>query len=372
MAASIVNSLVKITALISAFLLLFVTLLVVRTLLLAPPTAHVTKCDPKDADFIKADARALRIFSRALTIKTISWSADKISGEALLELHRHVFESYPLIHSSPYVQLELVNNYSLLYTVSGSDPELQPYMLAAHLDVVPEGRLEDWEVPPFAGVVDDKHIWGRGAIDDKHSMMPFPVRVIVSNLWLFSPLIDRLAVYNRNANALIRTTTAVTMCHGGHKSNVVPSAAWAVVNHRLHPAHTIAQVLELDRAIIDDPRVEVKVIAGNEPHPVSPAGGATFGYQTIRRSIQEVFDGMTVAPGLFIAASDTRWYLNLTDQIYRFTPVHNRPEDISRYHGNNERIGIRNYEQTINFYYHVIVNSDLAEVAPPHVHGEEL
>lgn len=37
----------------------------------------------------------------------------------------------------------------------------------AHLDVVPEGRESDWRHPPFAGVIEDGKLYGRGANDDK-------------------------------------------------------------------------------------------------------------------------------------------------------------------------------------------------------------
>lgn len=39
------------------------------------------------------------------------------------------------------------------------------FAILCHLDVVPAGT--GWKVPPFAGVVSDGKIWGRGATDDK-------------------------------------------------------------------------------------------------------------------------------------------------------------------------------------------------------------
>lgn len=45
---------------------------------------------------------------------------------------------------------------------TGQSPRL---FIPAHTDVVPAG--EGWTVPPFAGVVKDGQVWGRGATDDK-------------------------------------------------------------------------------------------------------------------------------------------------------------------------------------------------------------
>ena len=42
-----------------------------------------------------------------------------------------------------------------------------PVMLSAHLDMVAAGDLEEWEHPPFDGVIADGHLHGRGAMDIK-------------------------------------------------------------------------------------------------------------------------------------------------------------------------------------------------------------
>jgi acetylornithine deacetylase/succinyl-diaminopimelate desuccinylase-like protein len=42
-----------------------------------------------------------------------------------------------------------------------------PIVLLSHLDVVPAERSDGWEVDPFAGIVKDRHVIGRGALDAK-------------------------------------------------------------------------------------------------------------------------------------------------------------------------------------------------------------
>ena len=66
-----------------------------------------------------------------------------------------------------------MNRLSLLYTWPGEDPSLQPVALLAHMDVVPvqATTLGQWTHPPFAGVVADGAVWGRGAIDMKSTMV---------------------------------------------------------------------------------------------------------------------------------------------------------------------------------------------------------
>ena len=74
------------------------------------------------------------------------------------------------MHSSPLVKLETVNELSLLYHVKGFNTALKPYMLLAHLDVVPV-QEHMWKVPPFDGVIKDGYIYGRGALDLKSVVM---------------------------------------------------------------------------------------------------------------------------------------------------------------------------------------------------------
>ncbi|MGK0720785.1 M20/M25/M40 family metallo-hydrolase [Leucobacter sp. W1478] len=55
---------------------------------------------------------------------------------------------------------------SVVARVTGSDPSLPALVLHGHLDVVPADPA-NWSVDPFAGVVKDGMLWGRGAVDMK-------------------------------------------------------------------------------------------------------------------------------------------------------------------------------------------------------------
>ena len=71
-----------------------------------------------------------------------------------------------------------------------------------------------------------------------------------------------------------------------------------------------------------------------------------------------------------IGNTDTRRYVDLTKNIYRFSPTYMFPNDLSRFHGDNERISVTDYVKAINFYYHLISNADKAGLEPTHSHGE--
>ena len=73
----------------------------------------------------------------------------------------------------------------------------------------------------------------------------FGYKLILGNLWLFSSILSSI-LSKGSTDAIQRTTTAVTIIKGGIKSNVLPSEASAVVNHRIHPADTIETVIAQD------------------------------------------------------------------------------------------------------------------------------
>ena len=95
-----------------------------------------------------------------------------------MQLHSFLQQNFPLVfEESPHVERRYVNTHSILLRVQGSRAGGQPYLLAAHLDVVPAGDLDRWRdgLNPFLGEVveqdGDSFIFGRGAIDDKHSVV---------------------------------------------------------------------------------------------------------------------------------------------------------------------------------------------------------
>ena len=63
-------------------------------------------------------------------------------------------------------------------------------------------------------------------------------RVVLSNLWLFKPLLLRELEKSGPTEAMVRTTTALTIFNAGDKDNVLPGNAAATVNFRLIPGDT--------------------------------------------------------------------------------------------------------------------------------------
>jgi len=150
-----------------ALILIFVGIVVVRTVLVRPEAGSPPPVDLAPAPEINADLAAAHL-GEAVRFRTISYNRGVVEDpEAFLSFHAFLQAAYPRVHAA--LQREVVAGYSLLYTLPGSDPSLPPILLMAHQDVVPveAGTEDDWEAPPFAGDIRDGYVYGRGADDDK-------------------------------------------------------------------------------------------------------------------------------------------------------------------------------------------------------------
>ncbi|KAK4322867.1 hypothetical protein Pmani_006384 [Petrolisthes manimaculis] len=132
------------------------------------------------------------LMAASLRIATVSTAPGQYDTEALLKFHEFLREEFPGVFNSSFITTEVVNEYSLLFTIQGSNSSLQPYLLMSHLDVVPVVR-DKWEHDPFAGeiipdpITGEEYIWGRGAIDDKTGVMGIIMALNYLTLTDFQP-----------------------------------------------------------------------------------------------------------------------------------------------------------------------------------------
>jgi carboxypeptidase PM20D1 len=186
----------------------------------------------------------------------------------------------------------------------------------------------------------------------------FPMRAVFKNMWLFSPVVKHILESSPDTNATLRTTAAATMIEAGTKDNVMPSHARAVVNFRLLPGDTVASVTEYVRKVINDPRVKLVPIESEPPSEPSPQSSPDSpNFKRMQRTIAQVYPEAVVAPFVFVGATDSKHYAALTKDTYRFAPLLMNPEDVPRFHGTNERVGLDNFAKSIDFYAQLMRNA---------------
>lgn len=190
--------------------------------------------------------------------------------------------------------------------------------------------------------------------------MPWPRRMALANRWLTGGLIERQFAAKPSLNALIRTTMAATVVHGGEIAHVLPRQAEAFVNVRLLPGDTHESALRRIEAEVrllgfDEKSLKCSLeTAESEPSRVSSIDSE--GFRTLHRTIAEVYPDAVVAPGLSMVATDSRYYAPIASDIYRFLPLRVTGDDLKRIHGKDERIGVETYAKLIGFLARLIEN----------------
>jgi len=151
-------------------------------------------------------------------------------------------------------------------------------------------------------------------------------------------------------NASMRTTTALTIINGGVEDNTIPAEAKAIVNFRLLPGDSIADVLWHAKKVIKDDRVKFKPAEGkfNEALPVSPTNVAA--YKSLGQVIRQIFDNPPVAPYVMLGGTDCQHFVPVCDDIYRFTSLVMDESFMGLEHGIDERIPVEGIAKMVKFY----------------------
>ncbi|WP_455383596.1 M20/M25/M40 family metallo-hydrolase [Salinispira pacifica] len=146
----------------------------------------MVRSQPVDPAGSAAPGPASRKLSELIRIPTVADAGDRSSRtDAGDELRRALHSLFP--RSFELLQVETDGPDSLLLVWRGSRPELDALALCAHWDVVPadDSAAGGWTFDPFGGRIDDSFVWGRGAIDDKLSLVAIlqAVELLIESGW---------------------------------------------------------------------------------------------------------------------------------------------------------------------------------------------
>ena len=187
--------------------------------------------------------------------------------------------------------------------------------------------------------------------------MPFTTKLAMSNRWLFKPAIISGMEGTNSGNATVRTTIAPTILDAGLKENVLPIDATAKINFRILPGDSIQGVIAHVKKAIKNDKIKIDLTGESGTDPSFVSDTASFGFRLIHSTIERCFPDVLVAPYLVVGATDSRYFKNLTPNIYRFMPVRFTDEDLKRFHGTNERISVEDLKNVIRFYIQFIKGS---------------
>lgn len=112
------------------------------------------------------ETEAAEQLAQLIRCKTVSSRDPALVDEAEFTKFRALLiKLFPNVHKT--CTRELING-GLLYRWAGQTVD-DPGILMAHYDVVPVDEA-GWDMDPFAGVIRDGSLWGRGALDTKCSL----------------------------------------------------------------------------------------------------------------------------------------------------------------------------------------------------------
>lgn len=181
----------------------------------------------------------------------------------------------------------------------------------------------------------------------------FLYRMIFSNLWLFAPVLNYLGKkQGGQINAIARTTVAFTKMQGSEAINVIPTEATVCSNSRILPGESVESTLRRVERTVNDKNVRVRVINGNEPSRVSRTDVPA--YDRLKSAINGTWSEAVVSPYLMTACSDARVWGEISDKVYRFSPMRLTKEENDTIHGNNERLPLSTIKETVEFYVRLI------------------
>lgn len=436
----------------------------------------------EDLTGLDAGAMAGRL-AELIRIPTESFrDRSRIDAAAFERFRDRLAELYPQLHRV--CERQVLGDGALLYRWPGATDE-PPLVLMAHYDVVPVAG-QDWSRDPFSGAVEDGVVHGRGAIDDKGSLVaiaeaveslaaegfvprrdvwlsfgddeevagvgaqlaveelrrrgirpwavvdeggavvtgmfpgvagqvavvglaekgmctvelvatdpgghasspvpggaparlarailaieaaPFPARLsdvvlgmvdavgrrasggyraLFAHAPMLRPLLARvLGAAGREANALVRTTVAVTRLEGSPAANVLATRATATLNIRIALGETVRSTLDRLRRVVGD-GVTLHLVEGHDPSPVSRADNDAFA--ALSAAARSVYPEAAVAPYLMVQASDARHFCAISDSVYRFMPFDVSRAELDALHAADESITVAALHRGAGFF----------------------
>lgn len=209
-------------------------------------------------------------------------------------------------------------------------------------------QLPSQIIPPVASFLD--HVGGS---------MDFVSRMAIANQWMLKMPLLKVLEKNPATNALVRTTTAVTMAKGSDASNVLSSTADISVNFRILTGESVEMVLEHVNNICADYDVDIQVESAREPSNLSSED--TRGFRAIKNSITKLYPEASVASYITLTATDAQKYETVSDNVYRLMPVLLNEYEQRTIHNENEYISLENYGKMISYFKDIMKTFETVE-----------
>lgn len=156
------------------------------------------------------------------------------------------------------------------------------------------------------------------------------------------------------ARNLLGGTIAFTMIEGGTAMNVMPKKAVLTANVRVASVEGEQAVTKKLQALAKNHDLICELVDGVDAAPESRMD--TEEYLAMKRSVEQAYPGLPIIPFVLGGGTDSRHFLDVTDQVLRFSPMHAAPEQGRGVHGDNESAYIKDVQDAAKCYYELLKN----------------
>jgi acetylornithine deacetylase/succinyl-diaminopimelate desuccinylase-like protein len=155
----------------------------------------------------------------------------------------------------------------------------------------------------------------------------------------------------------LKTTITPTIIKGGLKENVIPSECETTFDCRILPGQSTETTLEIINSLlkeIDSENIKLEILQIQEP---TESKVDTKFYNTIVSVLEDFKPGCDITPLLMTGGTDSRFFRKIGSICYGFQPrlpENSSPRIITREHGIDERISIKNLVFGASVLYEVV------------------
>lgn len=181
---------------------------------------------------------------------------------------------------------------------------------------------------------------------------------------------DKKISQNTLFHAIMRNTIAPVFLNAGFRGNVIPSFATATLNVRTIPGTNMNALIAELKKVIGDLNVDIALPAKTSSGAANvdasgrfitlvsnakPSSTDTDLYRALVQGAHKVWPGVPVTPFLFQAGTDALAWRSRGVPVYGIYPYPISGDDLSRMHGNNERMSIRSLDEGTEMIYRTLL-----------------
>jgi acetylornithine deacetylase/succinyl-diaminopimelate desuccinylase-like protein len=161
-------------------------------------------------------------------------------------------------------------------------------------------------------------------------------------------------------NSLLHTTCVATLLSGGHAPNALPQTARANVNCRIFPGEDPQEILHTLEGVANDPKVKVTIVPQLAPDgkvipvvAVPPSPLLPEVTQAMEKTLGVAWPGVPLVATMSTGATDGKYTRIAGIPTFGISCMFFERND-SRAHGKDERVGVQDFYDGVEFNYKLI------------------